>query len=260
MFSSRSSVPRSAGSAFSPAFGFLGSGYMKEAGFNYQIRKSAKRKTLAITVHPDNRVVVSAPATCSNKNILRFVEDRSNWVRKVIQANLQRVKQDEVRKFETGQKLLYLGSRYILRVEGGTSSQVILEDGHICVRLPVEDLTREPSGVRKHLIDWYMACALAKVKEKLPVLANKIGVEPRSVTVKSMKSRWGSCSVHGRISLAWNIIMAPEPVLDYLVVHELCHLLHHDHSPEYWKLVSSVFPAHKEKRRWLRENGNCLWF
>lgn len=233
---------------------------MKEAGFNYQIRKSARRKTLAITVHPDNRVIVSAPANCSRKDILRFVEGRSNWVRKVIQANLQRVMQNQVRKFETGEKLFYLGSQYLLRVEGGAPSQVILEDGHICVRLPVEDLSPEPSWVRKHLLDWYMACALAKIEERLPVYANKIGVTPRFVTVKSMKSRWGSCSILGRISLAWNIIMAPEPVLDYLLVHELCHLLHHNHSPEYWKLVSSVFPDHKERRRWLRENADCLRF
>ena len=233
---------------------------MNEAGFNYQIRKSARRKTLAITVHPDNRVVVSAPANCSQKNILRFVADKSTWVRKVIQANLQRMKQNRVTKFETGEKLLHLGREYTLRLEGGTPPQVMLEDERICVRLPVEDLAPGAARVSKHLLDWYMADALTKIREKLSFYANKIGAEPRSVTVKSMKSRWGSCSVHGRISLAWNIIMAPEPVMDYLVVHELCHLLHHNHSPEYWQMVSSVIPNHKESSRWLRQHGDCLRF
>jgi hypothetical protein len=233
---------------------------MKEPVFSYQVRKSARRKTLAIIVHPDNRVVVAAPAVCSRKDILRFVEDKSNWVRKVIRANLQRAGKNPPKKYETGEKLLYLGEEYILRIEAGTPPRVMMEDGHICVRLHVEGLAPEASAVKKLLLNWYMDCALAKIKEKVPSFRDRIGVNPSFVTVKSMKSRWGSCSASGRISLAWNIIMAPEPVLDYLVVHELCHMIHHNHSPEYWKIVSSVLPDHKEKRRWLKEHTDCLRF
>jgi hypothetical protein len=228
---------------------------MKELEFNYQVKKSARRKTLAVTVHSDNRVVVSVPAICSQKNILRFVEDKSAWIRKVIQANLKRAKQNLERRFETGEKLLYLGEEYILRVERGTPSRVFVEDGNICVRLPVESPSAVPSEVRKRLIDWYLDCALAEAKEKVPVYTNDIGVNPRSVTIKSMRSRWGSCSTRGRISLAWNVIMAPEPVFDYLIVHELCHMVHHNHSAEYWKLVETIFPDHRRCRKWLRENG-----
>ena len=90
---------------------------MKELEFNYQVRKSARRKTLTIVVHPDNRVVVSAPATYPQKNILQFVEKKSDWIRKAIRANLQRDQQGQARRFETGEKLLYLGKEYILRVE-----------------------------------------------------------------------------------------------------------------------------------------------
>jgi hypothetical protein len=231
---------------------------MREAGFSYQIRRSPGRKTLAITVHPDNRVIVSVPTACSQKNILRFVENKSDWVLKAIQANLQRVKQNHKRRFETGEKLFYLGSEYILRVEGGTPSRVVLEDGHICVRLPVEGLAPEPSRVKRHLLDWYMARALAKVTEKVPIYANRICVNPSFVTVKSLKSRWGSCSIRGRISLAWNIIMAPEDIFDYLIVHELCHMVHHNHSAKYWNLVATILPNHRQSRKWLRENGSRL--
>ena len=116
----------------------------------------------------------------------------------------------------------------------------------------------EPSVVKEHLLKWYQTRALAKVNEKVPVYTDQIGVNPRFVAVKSLKSRWGSCSIHGRISLAWNIIMAPERILDYLIVHELCHMVHHNHSAEYWNLVATILPDHRQSRKWLRENGNRL--
>ncbi len=165
---------------------------MKELEFNYQVRKSAGRKTLTIVVHPDNRVVVSAPSTYPQKNIMQFVEKKSDWIRKAIRANLQRDRQGRARRFETGDKLLYLGKEYILRVERGNSSQVILKDENICVRLPMmAGATPEPSVVKEHLLKWYQGCALAKVSEKVPVYTHQIGVNPRLVAVKSLKSRWG---------------------------------------------------------------------
>lgn len=233
---------------------------MKHLDFTYMVRKSARRKTLSITVHPDNRVVVSAPSTCSQKRILQFVEKKSDWVLKILQANLQKTRQRQSRRFETGEKFFYFGREYILRVERGTPSPVVLEDGHICVRLSTRDDAPEPSAVKKHLLNWYLAQALFKVKEKVPVYADLIGVRPGRVTIKALKSRWGSCSVNGRISLAWNIVMAPEAVLDYLVVHELCHLAHHDHSAAYWRLVESIIPDHRERRLWLRKHGDRLSF
>jgi predicted metal-dependent hydrolase len=232
---------------------------MKEFEFNYQVKKSARKKTLTIVVHPDNRVVVSTPATYPWKNILRFVEKKSDWIRKAIRANLQRDQQDQARRFETGEKLLYLGKEYTLRIECGNSSQVILRDEDICVRLPmIAGAAPEPSTVKEHLLKWYQERALAEVKEKVPVYADRIGVNPRFVAIKSLKSRWGSCSIHGRISLAWNIIMAPEQVFDHLIVHELCHMVHHNHSAEYWNLVATILPDHRQSRKWLRENGNLL--
>lgn len=231
---------------------------MKELEFNYQVKRSARRKTLAITVHPDNRIVVSVPARCPRKHILQFVQNKSDWIRKAIETNLQKTRQNVAARFETGEKLLYLGREYILRVERGIPPGVAAEDGHICARLPFEGAAPDSSAVRSLLFNWYMGCTLDKVKDKVPLFAPLIGVKPRFVTVKSMKSRWGSCSVHGRISLTWSIIMAPEHVLDYLIVHELCHIVHHNHSAEYWNLVATILPNHGQSRKWLRENGYRL--
>jgi len=226
---------------------------MKDPGFNYQVRKSARRRTLSITVHPDNHVVVSAPARCPRSSILQFVESKSDWVRKAIQANLLKVP-PRSRRFENGEKFLYLGKEYTLKVQGGHSPRAALKGETICVRLPAP----APSEVRSILLEWYRERALAKIKEKVPVYAGLIGVKPCMVSIKSLKSRWGSCSAQGRISFAWNIIMAPEEILDYLVVHELCHLVHLNHSQQYWDLVASILPDHRKSRKWLRENGENL--
>jgi predicted metal-dependent hydrolase len=230
---------------------------MNKNKFNYQIRKSARRKTLSITVHPDNRIVVSAPSFCSNESILQFIESKLEWIAGVVQANLQKIKKSGER-FVTGDRLLYLGKEYVLRVERGNPAQVSLSGEDICVRLPVEGLCPDPSAVRGCLFKWYTERALAEVKAKVTAYADLIGVKPRRITLKSLKSRWGSCSKNGRISLAWNIVMAPEKILDYLIVHELCHMVHLNHSQQYWDLVASILPDHRQSRKWLRENGEKL--
>ena len=96
---------------------------------------------------------------------------------------------------------------------------------------------------------------LAKVSEKVPVYTHQIGVNPGFVAVKSLKSRWGSSTIRRAVSLAWHIISAPERILDYLIVHELCHIVHHNHSAQYWNLVATILPDHRQSRKWLRENG-----
>ncbi|MGC8492659.1 MAG: M48 family metallopeptidase [Syntrophobacteraceae bacterium] len=232
---------------------------MKEFDFSYQLRMSARRKTLSITVHPDNRVIVHAPTTCPKTSIARFIEQKSDWVRKTFEANLQRRCQVVGRKFATGDTLPYLGKNYILLVEQGNSPEVVCEDGRICMRYPARTAPPGPSEVKERLKDWYVSRALCAIREKTALYSARIGVTPATITIKSLTSRWGSCSVSGRISLAWNIIMAPEEIVDYLIVHELCHLVHHNHSEQYWALVASILPDHRQRRKWLRENAALLW-
>ncbi len=230
--------------------------------FDFQIRKSPRRKTLSICIYPDNRIIVAAPERVSKKEILRFVEEKRGWIHKRIEINLEKARNSPKRRFATGEKLLLLGAEYTLKVEPASHrSGVFLEDANIVVRLPADGPAGLPAEqVRSFLIRWYTGQALTKIKERGRHYAGVMGVSPRSVTIKSLCSRWGSCSNLGRISLAWNIIMAPEPVLDYLLVHEFCHLVHQNHSSQYWKLVASFLPDYAERRKWLREHQNCLRF
>ena len=111
------------------------------------------------------------------------------------------------------------------------------------------------SDVRNALSDWYECHALKKLIEKTKQYAGIIGVSPNSISVKNYKSRWGSCSSKGDISYNWRIILAPPHIVNYVVVHELCHLRHMNHSPAYWKSVKQVFPDYLVCRKWLKEKG-----
>lgn len=226
--------------------------------FDFQVKRSARRKTVSICVYPDNRVVVSAPYNAGKAHLMQIVEKKSDWIRAKLQANLQRTRTVPERQFKSGEKLLYLGVEYVLLVERGTPDLVTAENGQIRVRLPLDNPSSGNSAVRNRLIRWYAAQALALIKKRVGHFSPLVGASPASVTLKNLKSRWGSCSARGCISLAWNIIMASEQIVDYLVVHELCHLVHHNHSTEYWKLVESILPDHRERRKWLRENGGLL--
>jgi predicted metal-dependent hydrolase len=105
---------------------------------------------------------------------------------------------------------------------------------------------------------WYQAQAEVKLLEKTEHYAKIIGVTPTRIVVKTFKARWGSCSAKGDIHYNWKIIMATNDVVDYVVIHELCHILHHNHSPQFWKTVEFHLPAYREYKAWLKLNGNLL--
>ena len=120
------------------------------------------------------------------------------------------------------------------------------------------DGSKSDEKVRNALTQWYRAHAEKRLKQKVQRYAKIVGVEPVSVGIKSFKSRWGSCSVKGDILFNRKIIIAPNRIVDYVVVHESCHLKRHDHSPEFWKSVERVIGDYKECKKWLKENGRGL--
>jgi predicted metal-dependent hydrolase len=227
--------------------------------FKWQIRRSVRRKTLSLCVYPDNRVIVAAPAGVSSKEIAGFVEKKSGWVRKRLDLNREKQEKLPARQFNPGERLFYLGTEHTLEICERRGVGVSCERGKIIVaiRPEIPAATRAPF-IRRQLVTWYANMAVKKIQERVTHYMRIIGVAPSAVRIKSLRSRWGSCSTKGGINFAWNIILAPEMVLDYLVVHELCHLVHHNHSAEYWKLVASFIPEHRERRKWLRENSESL--
>jgi len=141
-------------------------------------------------------------------------------------------------------------------VNKGQYEPVKLSRGRFTVTLRIG--SDNPELIQDSLESWYKQHALAKLTEKTKRYAQTIDVTYASVGIKLYKSRWGSCSVEGDIDFNWHIIMAPNRIVDYIVVHELCHLIHHDHSPKFWKQVERVMPDYAECKEWLKMNGDSL--
>jgi predicted metal-dependent hydrolase len=105
---------------------------------------------------------------------------------------------------------------------------------------------------------WYREEALRLTARRADALAARLGVRAAGVSVRDPRARWGSCSSSGRLSFSWRLVLAPEAVLDYVVAHEVCHLLRRDHSPAFWALVAQALPGHGPARAWLRRHGDLL--
>lgn len=228
----------------------------KSGEIRYKVIRTSRKKTISIHVTPDS-VTVRTPKWISEKNIRGLVEKKSRWI--VLRQAL--IRQHKMhyppRDFASGESFPYLGRQYRLKViltEKGIPPTCLLINGLFCVTVG-EDLGKkeEKLAVQNALSEWYKAQAENKIWKQLPLFAEKLGRWPTSIIVKNQKSRWGSCSRTGVLRFNWKIIMAPVSVLDYLIVHELCHLFHQDHSPAYWRKVQTILPDYKKSRICLRE-------
>lgn len=163
---------------------------------------------------------------------------------------------------ENGDILFYLGEKRILNVirEQRTRAKVKCIMDRILIWVPYE---ADYEYKRECLEKWYRKEALCVISEKAEEfsdkLSDKLSVHFENIRVKDQKSRWGSCSSKRNLNFNWRIIMAPEPVCDYVVIHELCHLVFMDHSANFWKLVESICPQYCQYKKWLKENGKKLY-
>lgn len=140
-----------------------------------------------------------------------------------------------------------------LKVETGNFAPVKLLNGRLVVTVP--NGTEQPHLVRNALVRWYKRQAEEKLTEKVERFAPIVGVEPAGVGIRTYKSRWGSCTVKGKLEFIWRIVVAPNRMVDYVVIHELCHLIRHDRSPEFWGEMARVMADYERCRLCLKKNS-----
>ena len=228
--------------------------------FPIEIIRTERSKSASIEIE-DDTVKVTVPQNLSDLRIEELIKNRTVWIRQKLKIQTETIRPKD-KEYVNGETFSYLGRNYRLKcLSGGSggSGEAKLTNGYLTVWL-----TKDASGaavggcVRQSLQQWYQARALEKLKEKTKRYSAILGVSPQSVGVKEYKARWGSCSSSGDVTYNWRIIMAPHHIVDYIVVHELCHLLEHNHGPKYWKHVQNVVPNYKECREWLKVNGEGL--
>jgi predicted metal-dependent hydrolase len=223
-------------------------------GLYVGVVRTSRAKTASIKVD-DGLVSVVVPKTLAIERIQQLVEDKYQWIVQKIALH-EASKPASDREFVSGEAYAYLGRNYRLKVVTGAYIPVKLIQGRLVATLP--DGTKRSDLVRDAVIRWYKLNALRKIKEKVRRYSKNMGLEPKSVSIKTLKSRWGSCSPIGELDFNWIIVMAPNRVVDYVVVHELCHLKQLDHSPKFWKEVERVMPDYAEHKEWLKVNSGKL--
>ena len=226
----------------------------------YQLTRS-KRKTIAISFDRDGNLCVKAPFWISKRAIEDFLNEKSEWI-EATSVRLQNQRRKELaqrKKLESGDEFSYLGEKRILTVirEERQRAKVKCIGERIIMSVPYEADYEEK---KEQLEKWYRKEAGIVLEQKAQYFAKVLSVTYEDIRIKDQKSRWGSCSSKGNLNFNFRIIMAPEAVCDYVVIHELCHLVYMDHSQAFWNLVKSVCPSYKQCIKWLKDNGRALYF
>lgn len=231
---------------------------MFNAEFPVQIIRTNRTRSASIRI-VNHAVEVVVPRSLSEKRIEELVKQRTPWIKKKLRLALQ-TPLHKPKEYVNGESFSYLGRNYRLKLNCSESNATKLKNGYLQVseskKLSEKEAGRE---IKTSLENWYKSHALRRLQDKCNRYGQIVGMQPNSIKVKNFKSRWGSCSVDGDITFNWRIILAPHQIVDYVVVHELCHLLEHNHSPKYWKLVETVVPAFRDSRAWLKINGGSLF-
>ena len=225
--------------------------------YDLRIERSERMKTARIRVD-DGVVWITIPESLPLQQIREILDSKHRWIQEQLLQQQKKAAPLTVREMQSGEAFPYLGRHYRLKLVTGDVSPVKLKSGQLIVCLPA--LMQTAPMIRSQLVSWFKQQAQLRCTEKVTRFAHIIGVQPATLRIKEFKSRWGNCTANGEIQLNWRIIMAPHSVVNYVVVHELCHLKHPDHSPSYWNAVQHVIPDYLECQTWLREPGNHIVF
>jgi predicted metal-dependent hydrolase len=228
--------------------------YIQGDGFVAQVSRTDRSKSATIKVE-EGVVIVVVPRALTQERIKKLLDDKKLWVKQKIALHPQLPVTLE-KQYVSGEAFSYLGRNYRLKITDGELTPIKLVQGRLTVSVPND--SSQHKLVKYALTNWFRRRAELKLREKIIRYSSIVGVETNGYKVKSFQSRWGSCTPRGRVDFNWRIIMAPNRVVDYVVVHELCHLKQHDHSPQFWKLVESIMPDYLESKEWLRVNGASL--
>lgn len=208
------------------------------------LRRSARTRRLSLRVSRlDGRVTMSVPKWTGKGEALAFAREKEAWIRR----NL--AEQVDVMVPTIGGYVMFQGRN--VPIVAARARVVRFEDGQIAVP---GDCDRSPVRVAA----FFKLIARQRLAQASDQYAQALGKRYARLTLRDTRSRWGSCTSDGNLMFSWRLIMAPPQVLDYVAAHEVSHLVEMNHSPAYWKIVSSIYPEYKQPRQWLRDHGQNL--
>ncbi|WP_331346182.1 SprT family zinc-dependent metalloprotease [Cellvibrio sp. UBA7661] len=229
-----------------------------DLGFDFTVARSARRRSISIEIR-HAKVVIRAPMGVAQSVLIGFVHQKAAWVRAKIQEQQHLLAAlPQARTYAQGSQLPFMDETLTLTIGRGTRAAVARVDHQLHLLLSSRSRLGDEAQIRQLLERWYQQQALALLTRKTQVLCAQLGLVCTQVSVRATRSKWGHCTSRGAIQYNWNILLAPEAIVDYLVAHEVSHLRHQNHSADFWALVASICPTFKADRAWLKAEGAHL--
>jgi predicted metal-dependent hydrolase len=234
----------------------------------YRLERRRGRRRVTLQFDPELGLCVQTPRRLPLREVDRVLREEAEWIRRQLAEHRRWREAHPPRRYVAGEALPLLGESWQLalhEIPGRRRVTVRRErrgdaPGRIHLFLPAGlGETERIDASRRSLERWYQRLARGLIEARLARWAPTVGVTVNRITLRDMKTRWGSSGSNGNLSFNWKIVMAPPAVVDYLVVHELCHLVHADHSPAFWRLVESHLPDSRWRRAWLKREGRNLY-
>ncbi|RXA19952.1 M48 family peptidase [Methanosarcina sp. MSH10X1] len=226
---------------------------------SYEIVYSENRKRAAILVRPDLRVEFRAPQALGTDAIRKMVQGKAQWIVRKLELFEANRQPEQEKQYLDGESYLYLGTEYPLRIVFADNAKrplAYFRDSGLTVEIPEgSPADRVPFLAKEAIWNFYSKRAEEEVEKILASYSKKLGVVPPAFKVKHQKRRWGSCSAGNILRINFQLLMAPPEQLEYVVVHELCHVKEKNHSARFWKLVRELMPDYKEYRNSLKKDG-----
>ncbi len=224
-----------------------------ETNISYTIRYSKRSKRQRIIVSPKG-VEVVAPINTPEELITKFINSKKDWLCKTVTETILKYPQKLPQRYINGEKVMYRGSYFLLNINSTDANKVIINYENIFnIQVPrcLSEEEKE-AAVKQALIDWKREQVYFDILKLAQIYADKLNVQPKSIKLSQQKRAWGTCSSKGSIRINWRLADAPLPVLEYVVAHELTHLLHHNHSKDFWQALSNIMPDYKQRKSDLK--------
>jgi len=211
----------------------------------------SKRKTLSMQINDEGSLIIKAPFFMDKADIENFIERNQNWIHKRKNIIEKRKSFAKPKEFIDGEKFLFLGDEYSLKLVDRLKEGLTLEKEFLFAK-------NKLYKARDVFINWYKSEAIGVIKDRVDYYTGITGDSYSKIKINSAQGRWGSCSGKGNLNFSWRLILAPFEVVDYVVVHEVAHIKVRNHSKMFWQRVESLMPEYRKHKRWLKDNGWML--
>jgi predicted metal-dependent hydrolase len=223
----------------------------------YHLLPGSVRNTTDIVIERNGIITVHPPLHYTPEKVDAVVESKRMWIYKNLAEWKDLNASAVVREWVNGETFLYLGRSYRLALVSGQNCILQLKEGRFCLSRDVIEKGGK-AAAKKAFETYFTDKSQSHLNDRINYFSPKVGVQVTNLRVKDMGYRWASCGRSGILNFHWKCLMAPPKVMDYIVVHELCHFHHHNHSNAFWNEVDKVMPDYHERKTWLRIHGASL--